>query len=237
MKSGSKITMILLSTAALLNVMFMPIFELFGGILPENPRDNLFTVIELLLDDFNNWDYWVVQFTVLIFIPTLFMFIFSLIGSKGLCVASSSVGLFLLVYKMIDYVAYCEDIEYLLNFDDTCVSIGTWIALLIFFVGFIVSLCSVRKINQNPAQCYQTAYQYSSTCQTNPMQFNEQQPYAPVLHNNTRFVENSLYQNQGDSEKLQPVVEDSKPQVLFCRNCGTKINPSHKFCSKCGFKF
>lgn len=96
---------LIISILALLNVVFVPIFDVWGGLFPGDPDDNFFDAIGYAFE--GEFDMWVVIFTLTIFIPSLFMFIFSFTSKNKLFRISSIVGIIgmiLLLYLLIKLV-------------------------------------------------------------------------------------------------------------------------------------
>lgn len=145
MQKRISLTLLVLSVLAMVNVVFVPLFDVWGGLFPSNPDDNFFEVVEMLIKDADhNWHLWVVEITVSIFIPCVFMLIFALTGSRKLCAASAGIGILSWLGIMIHYIKENEMSD-VFDLDDSSISIGTWIAILLFVVTLIVSLHSGHK--------------------------------------------------------------------------------------------
>ena len=142
MNKETKKWLIIISVFALLNVMFMPIFDAFGGFLPDDARVNFFDVIDMIREDSDAWDLWVVQFTMCIFIPSVLMLIMALVESKQGFMLSCAAGMLWCTGEIIAYIdQYAEiyedfgDIFELIG-DHIC--IGTWIGFAIFAVSLSI---------------------------------------------------------------------------------------------------
>lgn len=133
----------ILSILALLNVIFIPVFDVWGGLFPYNADDDFFSVIGYVFD--GEFDYWVVIFTLAIFIPSMLMFLASFSNSILSFKLSAGAGLLAMFIVLAKYV-YENDFWYLYDFDDGNISIGTWIALTIF----IISLFLIHKKREVP---------------------------------------------------------------------------------------
>ena len=132
---------LIVAIIALLNVMFVPIFDVWGGLFPGHVDDNFWDVIFGHCDS----DQWVVVFTVAIFVPTFFMVLFSIIRTQKLAKISGAVGLAWMVIDLIRFVNQYE-FDYLFDFDDGNLCIGLWIG----FVLFIIMVCiPTKKPNKN----------------------------------------------------------------------------------------
>ncbi|MBQ3004754.1 MAG: hypothetical protein IJD88_02370, partial [Clostridia bacterium] len=84
MNESARNKLIVFSVLSLLNVMFVPFFDVWGGLFPGDVDDNFFDVIEGVLTDGDAWEYWVVQLTMFVFIPTVFMLFSALCRKRGL---------------------------------------------------------------------------------------------------------------------------------------------------------
>lgn len=118
---------LIVSVVALINVMFVPIFDVWGGLFPGKPEDNFWDVISGHCDS----DQWVVVFTVAIFVPTVMMLLFSVIKTQKLAKIAGAVGVVWMVIDLIRFVSQYE-FDYLFDFDDGNISIGLWIGLGLF---------------------------------------------------------------------------------------------------------
>ena len=148
MNQTAKFFLITLSMLALFNVMFVPIFDVWGGLFPKDTTHTFFDVMEIVFIDVDTdaWSLWVVQLTMSIFIPSILMLFASLIESKVLFITFNVVGIFLLSEKIYKFIQQHSDLNNLFS-DDCCLSIGTWIGLAIFLVSFLVALGS-KKADQ-----------------------------------------------------------------------------------------
>lgn len=190
--------LITLSVFALLNVMFVPIFDVWGGLFPSDVDYNFFDVLKMISKDGGDaWDYWVVQFTITIFVPSLIMFVASLTGSKGFFVTVNVIGILLWIRQIV-YYGMDNDFDGSFDFDDGNVSIGTWIAIGIFVISLIIALSSRKSIP-------------NTTHQPQP------QTYQPPLETNHPPMP------QQDKVIICPKCGSKMAGGSFCTNCGTKL--------------
>ncbi len=239
MSKSTKTTLTVLSIFALLNVLFVPIFDVWGGLFPSDVEYNFADVIEDIFEDPDAWRHWVVVLTMSIFIPTLIMFIMSLTGKKGLFITANAIGIGIWLKQIIDYGMEDDGFEDLLDFEDGCVSIGTWIAIILYLICFIVAISSKRKTNYQPQ--YSTVSNmptitdtYTKNDTTLPEQINSitKCPNCGVeISANTLFC-GSCGQRIENSESKAPIKQKN-----FCPQCGTEITEQASFCGKCGYKF
>lgn len=148
-KTTKQPALIVLSVVALLNVIVVPVFDVWGGLFAKNAtKFTFFHVIESITEDPNNWNLWVVQITLSIFLPSLFMLIFSLVGARKLFITSTIVGIVLWFRIIIQFISQ-KGASYVFDFDDCSISIGTWVAIILFVISLIISLVSKGKTNSN----------------------------------------------------------------------------------------
>ncbi len=137
--------LIVLSLIALLNVIFVPIFDMWGGLFPESVEYDFFDVMDMVMNDDNCWDYRVVALTMSIFVPTVLMFVMALLGSKPLFLIVDAVGIILVVKQLIDYSDQVGNLSKIFDTSWTSISIGNWTALGLFGISFLVALFSKKK--------------------------------------------------------------------------------------------
>ncbi|MDO4731246.1 MAG: zinc ribbon domain-containing protein [Clostridia bacterium] len=205
--------LIIFSILALLNVMFVPIFDVWGGLIPSDVDTTFFEVIEAVFEDEDCWRHWVVIFTMSIFIPSLFMFIAALCGSRGFFITSNVIGIIIWFKQIIDYGMEDDGFSDMFDFDDCSISIGTWIAIGIFVVSFLVALSSKKKAETNSGA-----------------------GYVPAASGGSYPVEMKMMDGPlgGPNAEIVPPVATVVPK--FCPKCGTETNGDTKFCGKCGHK-
>ncbi len=148
-KATKQPALIVLSIVALLNVIVVPVFDVWGGLFAKNAtKFTFFHVIESIFEDPDNWNLWVVQITLSILLPSIFMFIFSLVGARKLYITSTIVGIVLWFRIIVQFISQ-KGVSYVFDFDDCSISIGTWIAIVLFVIALITSLVSKGKTNGN----------------------------------------------------------------------------------------
>lgn len=198
MSKSVKTTLIILSTFALLNVMFVPIFDVWGGLFPSEVDDNFFDVIKMIFKEGGDaWRHWVVLFTITIFVPSLMMFVASLTGSKGFFVTVNIIGIVLWIRQIVDY-GTDNDFDSSFDFEDGNVSIGTWIALGIFVISLIIALSGRRSV-------------------TNTVQQPKPQTYQPPLETSLPPIP------EQDKVNVCPKCGAKMEGGAFCTKCGTRL--------------
>lgn len=89
-----------------------------------------------------------VTFTMAAIIPAVLLFIFSLCGSKPLCIISSLAGIAGMVYSLLQFKASKgSGVAFSDFFGKTSdLSIGVWVVCLLFVIAFICSLAAKRRV-------------------------------------------------------------------------------------------
>lgn len=137
------VAQIAISLLALLNVIFVPIFDVWGGLFPTNPEYGFFDVMEYAFKGV--FDTWVIWFTLLLFIPSVFMLVFSVLGFKKVAWISSLIGIVMMCMALIKFV-FDYEISYLFDYDDGNICIGLWIGLGLFIAMLFTSVKTESKI-------------------------------------------------------------------------------------------
>ncbi len=145
---------LIVSILSLLNVLFVPVFDVWGGLIPSQPEESFFDAVELIFTESDAFQYWIVIFEMTIFIPSVLMLVASLIHKKSFCIAAPTIGILLWLQLMLRYTAQ-NGVEEVLHFDDCSVSIGTWIAAVLFAAAFVIAVTSKngnrQAVSQTPA--------------------------------------------------------------------------------------
>ena len=140
-KSGFSLLAIC-SIIIILNVIFVPICNAPGRLIPENIGK--FIVFEKLLDSSKS-NSWIVIFSFSALIPAFVLLFSSAIKSKILSILSSVGGVALLIYNLNKYISQNE-LSHVINFNGNYMffSIGFWIALFLFIICFFRAI-TIRK--------------------------------------------------------------------------------------------
>lgn len=229
MNKNTRMVLIILSIVAVLNVMFIPIFDVWGGLFPSDVDRDFFDVMECYLENDNAWNLWVVQLTISFFASSILMLITSLIGNKKLSIVANIIAIFVW-FKLIiiDYVEE-EGTEALLDSEDGSISIGTWITIILFIASFIVVLKSKKK---------------DETCQnivTPRVEQNITENAISCSSCGAFITEGYTYCNYcGTKIKLSTIVneelESQSIKMKVCSNCNSAVAENAIFCTNCGVK-
>lgn len=128
-----KIKKLIFSLASLINVMFVPIFDVWGGLFPGRPDYSFLDALGFAAD--GEFDSWLVDLTLAAFIPAVLMLLSSFTNDGVLFKIFSALGA-LSVAGLLFMYASQNGMDYLFDFDYGNISIGTWIALTLFTASF-----------------------------------------------------------------------------------------------------
>ncbi len=191
---------IIFSVSALLNVVFVPIFDVWGGLFPGDLDYNFFDVIDIVFTDYDDWNLWVVHLTMSILIPVIFMLVTSVVNNKKFFLFSSLLGVILEGKQLIEYAIENELYE-MFDYDDGNISIGTWIALGLFVCSFLFAIYDVKNTKNSSVNVVQASTNDYNQIIVNTVSNQPEQKcnYCP---------------NCG-----KEIVE----KCVFCGNCGYKL--------------
>lgn len=241
-KKSRQPALIVLSVVALLNVIVVPVFDVWGGLFAKNAtKFTFFHVIESIAKDPDNWNLWVVQITLSILLPSIFMLIFSLVGTRKLFITSTIVGIVLWFRIIVQFISQ-KGVSYVFDFDDCSISIGTWIAIILYIICFAIAISSKKKINAIPQ-----AQPSHSTVPNIPIikdAYIETDNILPIQNHivtkcpncGEKISSNNLFCGSCGQKVENVESEPSIKQISFCPQCGTEIKGNISFCGKCGHK-
>lgn len=124
----------IIALLAILNIMFVPIFDVWGGLFPYNVQDDFWHIMRHHVFGYGGWNDPTIL-TMFIFIPTAIMFIFALLGLRKATYLSAVCGVFIMIIMLLIYISATGDLSKF-DFYDGNISIGTWTALL-FFIAML----------------------------------------------------------------------------------------------------
>ncbi len=215
---------IIISILALLNVIFIPIFDVWGGLFPEHPEANFAEVMEAAAE--GHFEYWVVILTLIYFIPSVCMFFSSFTKSNVAFKTFASLGFVAAILALLSCISQqlelFESLEYVLGPEETSISIGTWIGLFLYFLAIV----AVPKPKDDKPATVAAPVVYV------PVQYplnNYQQPVQNPGYNNNYYQSNPAIGN-GYS---QPAPKSSGVYYR-CQKCNSLVEPDQQFCTVCG---
>ena len=143
MEKKERRTLTIISILSLLNIIFMPIYNNRGGLFPSYVKYDFKEVIGLIFEDLDNLEMEIVKFTLIIFVSSVFMLVTALLGkTKGFLIACL-IGKYLLWTRIIvlflHYVQIEDGLPYIFDFERGKISIGVWIAAVLFSIASYVS--------------------------------------------------------------------------------------------------
>lgn len=117
------------SFLAVLNVVFFPIYDVWGGLFPSDPDYNFWDVVSGRCEP----DQWVFALTLVIAIPSAIMLIFSLAKKQVLAKIFAWAGVAGQGFLIVEFINQFDFSE-LFDFEDGNLCFGFWIALILFVV-------------------------------------------------------------------------------------------------------
>lgn len=190
------IKLTIVSIFSILNILFLPIFDVWGGFFPSDPEGNFLYAVESFFTDSDSWDEWIVILTLSLFVATLLILVSSLIGNKTFSIISSLIGIIVWIIDFSTYVSQSETYDWIPS-DDCNICIGFWIAIILFVVSFVLSVKQKASISNKPL--------YS----TNEISVETDNSVNKVVIEKGSFCPNC-------GNKIDK-------QSMFCGNCGYKF--------------
>ncbi len=142
-----RVKYIILSILSLLNIVLIPSFDTWAGLIPSDYENTFFDAIGDIFTDSDAIHYWSVIIVLSVFIPSVLMLVSAVLDKKVLYSISSALGIILWFRTTISYI--CQyDIEEFFDFVDGSLSIGFWIALIIFIIAFVVGIMSKKDVSE-----------------------------------------------------------------------------------------
>lgn len=142
MRKGSYITLSILS---LLNIVFVPTFDIWSGLFPSDYENTFFGAIRDLFTDSDAIYYWSVVIVLSVFLPCLLMIISAVLDNKVFYSVSSGLGIILWFRTAVSYIKQYGIADFF-DFDDGSLSIGFWIALILFVIAFTIGITSKKTV-------------------------------------------------------------------------------------------
>lgn len=151
MSKKLKLFFVISSILSIANVIFLPVHQKGGGILTENAEYNFVRVIGDAFMEEGALSLWVVQMTLCIFVPSVIMLACGITRMRFLYTVANTAGLLLWFFNISRY-ALENGVINLFEVEKTDISIGSWVAALIFLINALVLLCTKKKKKQEEAE-------------------------------------------------------------------------------------
>lgn len=190
-----RVKYIILSVLSLLNIVFIPSFDIWSGLFPSDYENTFFDAVEDIFTDSDAIHYWSVIIVLSVFIPSILMLVSAVFNKKVLFTLSSALGILLWLRIAVSYIKQ-YDIEELFDFGGGSLSIGFWLAIILFIAAFIIGVTS-KKVSP-----------------------------VPPINNRNFAVETNNSINQVVIEKgsfCPNCGNKIDKQSVFCGNCGYKF--------------
>lgn len=139
-----KVKYIIISVLSLLNIVLVPSFTIWQGFIPSYYENTFFGAMEDIFNSSDAFHYWSVIIILSVFIPSVLMLLTAFFNNKMLFSISSGLGVLLWLRIAISYI-HQYDINEFFDFDDGSLSIGFWLAMILFIVAFIIGITSKKE--------------------------------------------------------------------------------------------
>lgn len=190
------IKLIMVSVLSILNILFLPIFDVWGGFFPSNPDGNFLYVVESFFTDSDSWDEWIVILTLSLFVAAVLILVSSLIGKKTFSIIATIIGIAVWIIDFSTYVSQNETYDWIPS-DDCNICVGFWIAIILFVVSFVLAVNQKTSISNKAIQ---------------------------KMNNLSVETDNSVNQVVIDKGTFCPNCGNKiDKQSVFCGNCGYKF--------------
>lgn len=137
-KKASFNSLIVLSIIQLFTIVFIPMFDVWGGLFPGDADYHFWDVVANLFEgtDFNMW---IELFSWSAFVPAVILLISSIAKGRIVPLLSSASGAGLLLFNLFSFIDQ-NSLSDVFDFEDCDISIGFWIALLLFVICIFRSI-------------------------------------------------------------------------------------------------
>ena len=143
--------LIFLSYLAVVNVTCIPLFGDEYGLLAEDFQPRFVEVVEKVFQSEPYKEQTGDQITITLFIPTMLMCLASVFGKRTMFEAACKLGIVVWVFIMgrliLSYSLYEDGFYRLFDAEQGDVSIGIWIAIVLFSISYWISRYFVKKEN------------------------------------------------------------------------------------------
>ncbi len=140
MSKKKRLSLIVISLLGLLDVMFLPVFSVFGGLFPGEVQVPFLEVFDLIFNEQGAFELWVVRFTAAILISFFMLLIAALFSGKLTFIITDALCIVLITVQIIQYSAQTKEIHNLFDFEKTSLSVGTWVAILFYISAIFIVL-------------------------------------------------------------------------------------------------
>lgn len=131
----------------LCNLLFLPMYCEGGGILVWKAEYNFVRIIGDLLMAESTLSLWVTHMTIGVFIPSVIMLATSLTRMRWLYSLSNVIGILVWFFNFFRY-AFRNGLVGMFDINRTDISIGSWLALLLFLISALVLLFTKPRAEQ-----------------------------------------------------------------------------------------
>ncbi len=142
---------IIISVLSLLNVIFLPIYSEGGPMISKASEYSFVRIVGDLFMEEGTLTLWVTQMTLCIFVPSVVMLASAFTRMRLLYVLSDLCGIVLWVFNFVRY-GIENGFKIIFDINKTDISIGAWVAMLLFLINSLVILCTGKKKKEEPEE-------------------------------------------------------------------------------------
>ncbi len=144
MSRSTRIFFIIISLLALLNVIFAPMYDVGGGMLTDDSDYNFARVIGDAIMTEGGLGHWALHMTMGVFIPAVIMLACAITRMRWVYGFANTLGVFVWLFNFFRY-AIDHGFVGMFDVETTDISIGSWIAIMLFLISELVLLCTKKK--------------------------------------------------------------------------------------------
>lgn len=193
--------LMLLSLLSMFNVALLPIYDVWDGPFPEDPVYTSLDVVRILFSDSNALQYWVVEFSLVLFIAGVLTFLFALSEGRIMQRVIPLLGILAVAFLLLtnaNQIGWDSVVG-----EDANVCIGVWTGLLLMIISLVVAFIPVHERSWNPP------FLMDGTGANGMQLHTPQAPVEPFLRETE--LKKNFCPNCG-----RKIMKPSK----FCGNCG-----------------
>lgn len=128
------------SVILLLCVIFIPMFDTWSGIIPSSEATRSWDLLDHFSEIFDWYDY---AFIASGLFPSIFLTVSAFLNGKILCIIFALLGIISLLWILTEFILQ-NGADEAFDFKDCSVSIGFWIALIMFIINLIINIKDIK---------------------------------------------------------------------------------------------
>ena len=210
----NRIVFTVIALLAIVNLFFVPMISLFGGIIPDNSI-KYFKVMDGFFSEPEAITYTIYNVPIILSVACLILLVTALTGNKTAHIIGSLIAIVLWFVPVVHCFIEGAGFEDLFSFKRGVFGIGMYVELLLFIVSLIVALASKSKASQRAygpqGYAYQPPYQPYQPPYQQPQQGGYQPPYQAPYQPPYQEPAQPTYQPQYQPPYQPPYQEPAQP--------------------------